>query len=110
MNYLRYQIVLYYIKVLLVHLIFMFDKIDYPIDSDNPLKVQNTNLDLYINGIPLASLRFSSIMQDRIDFKFLFNELVKQVNNMIEYGLYGDGKLIDAINNNKFNGFDKIYP
>lgn len=104
MNYLRYQIVLYYIKVLLVHLIFMFDKTDYP------FKVQNTNLDLYINGIPLASLKFSSVMQDRIDFKFLFNELVKQVNNMIEYGLYGDGKLIDAINSNKFNGFDKIYP
>lgn len=60
-------------------------------------------------GIPLASLHYQSTIQDRIDIKSLFSELVKQVNNLLENGLYKDRKLIDAINSNEFTGFDKIF-
>lgn len=60
-------------------------------------------------GIPLAPLHYQSTIQDRIDIKSLFSELVKQVNNLLENGLYKDRKLIDAINSNEFTGFDKIF-
>lgn len=43
-----------------------------------------------------------NISEIPLNIQYLFNEFVKQVNNVLENGYCGNEKLVDSINNRKF--------
>lgn len=66
-------------------------------------------LELILNNNILASLRYSSSESTPLDIQYIFNEFVKQINNILENGYYGEKKLKETINSGKFIGFDNMY-
>ena len=65
------------------------------------------SIKLLINDIPLVQMQQCNIPEIPLNIQYLFNEFVKQVNNVLENGYCGNEKLVDSINNGKFTGWNK---
>ena len=66
------------------------------------IDIKTNTLELTLDNKILARLKYCSIGDNPINIQYLFDEFVKQVNNVLENGYYGNEKLKDAINNNRF--------
>lgn len=68
------------------------------------MESKQIKLQLLINDISFCSLEYSS--DRRIDIQYLMDKFIDQIKDVLKNGYYKNETIVDAINNDRFIGWD----
>lgn len=65
-------------------------------------ELKTIKLQLLVNDKPFYGIQSTSVY---LDIKYIFNEFIKHIDNILENGYFGNEKIVDVINDNRFTGW-----